>query len=174
MRAVILAGGEGTRLRPLTLTRPKAMLPLGPMPVIVHLIRHLVKIGFNELILTLSYMSEHIRAYIGDGSSLGARIEHAVEPEGIYLGTAGSVKMAAELLNGTFVVVQGDTYTNIDISEAVKTHIERGCDATIVVKRTQTPWLYGVVECDKEGFIKAFQEKPSKEECRSDKISTGI
>ena len=174
MKAVVLAGGEGTRLRPLTLTRPKSMLPLGPAPVIEHLIKHLAKCGFGEVILTVGYLSDQVRSYLGDGSKLGVKIHYSVEPEDLLLGTAGSVKMLSHLLYERFLVVQGDTYTEIDLSEAVKAHIKCGADATIVVRSVSNPWLFGTVEHDSDGFITGFQEKPRPEECRSNKVSTGI
>lgn len=169
-----MAGGEGTRLRPLTLTRPKPMLPLGPAPVIEHLIKHIAKCGFREVILTVGYLSDQIRSYLGDGSKLGVNIHYSVEPEGFLPGTAGSVKMLSHLLDERFLVIQGDTYTEIDLSEAVKAHIKEGADATIVVKSASNPWLFGVVEHDRRGFITSFQEKPRPEECRSNRVSTGI
>jgi len=174
LKAVVLAGGEGTRLRPLTLTRPKSMLPLGPAPVIEHLIKQLVKCGFEEIILTVGYLSDQVRSYLGDGSKLGVKIHYSVEPEDLLLGTAGSVKLVSHLLNERFLVIQGDTYTEIDLSEAVKAHIEGGADATIVVKSVSNPWLFGVIEYDEKGFITSFREKPRPEECRSNKVSTGI
>lgn len=174
MKAVVLAGGEGTRLRPLTLTRPKSMLPLGPAPVIEHLIKHLSKCGFSEVILTLGYLNEQVRRYLGDGSKLGVNIHYSIEPEDLLLGTAGSVKLVSHLLDERFLVIQGDTYTEIGLSEAVKAHIKEGSDATVVVKSAPNPWLFGTVEYDENGFITGFQEKPRPEECRSNKVSTGI
>jgi len=174
LRAVVLAGGEGTRLRPLTLTRPKPMLPLGPAPVIEHLIKHLCKCGFDEVILTLGYLNDQVRSYLGDGSKLGVKLHYSVEPEDLLLGTAGSVKLLSHLLDERFLVIQGDTYTEIDLSEAVKAHIKGGADATIVVKSVPNPWHFGTVEYDERGFITGFQEKPRPEECRSNKVSTGI
>jgi len=169
-----LAGGEGTRLRPLTLTRPKPMLPLGPAPVIEHLIKHLARCGLREVILTLGYLSDQVISYLGDGSKLGVKLHYSVEPEDLLLGTAGSVKLLSHLLYERFLVIQGDTYTEIDLSEAVKAHIEGGADATIVVKSVPNPWQFGTVEYDERGFITGFKEKPKPEECRSNKVSTGI
>jgi len=150
------------------------MLPLGPVPVIEHLIKHLAKCGFEEVILTLGYLGDQVRSYLGDGSKLGVKIHYSVEPEDLLLGTAGSVKLLGHLLDERFLVIQGDTYTEIDLSEAVKTHIKEGADATIVVKSVPNPWLFGTVECDDRGFITRVQEKPKPEECRSNKVSTGI
>ena len=161
-------------MRPLTLTRPKSMLPLGPVPVIEHLIKHLTKCGFEEVILTVGYLSDQVRSYLGDGSKLGAKIHYSVEPEDLLLGTAGSVKLLSHLLSERFLVIQGDTYTEIDLSEAVKAHTKGGADATIVVKSTPNPWLFGAVEHDRSGFITCFREKPRPDEHRSNKVSTGI
>ncbi|MEM3733826.1 MAG: sugar phosphate nucleotidyltransferase [Nitrososphaerales archaeon] len=174
MKTVVLAGGEGTRLRPLTLTRPKPMLPLGPTPVIEHLIKHLTNIGFNEIILTIGYMGEQVKRYLGDGSRFNARIHYSFEPEDYLVGTAGSVKMVSHLLQQRFLVIQGDTYTEVDLSKVVKAHIESGCDATIMVKSVENPWLFGTVEYDEKGIITGFQEKPEPERCRTNKISTGV
>lgn len=171
---MVLAGGEGTRLRPLTLTRPKPMLPLGPAPVIEHLIRHLTNTGFREIILTLGYLGEQVRRYLGDGSKYGANIHYSMEPEDFLVGTAGSVKMIGHMLDRRFLVIQGDAYTEVDLSKVVKAHVESGCDATVVVKEVQKPWLYGTVEYDEKGIITGFQEKPQPDRCRSNKVSTGI
>lgn len=150
------------------------MLPLGPVPVIEHLIKHLTQLGFNEIILTIGYLGEQVKNYLGDGSRFNAKIYYSFEPEDFLLGTAGSVKLISHLLEQRFLVVQGDTYTESDLRKAVKAHIESGCDATIVVKEVQNPWLFGTVEYDKNGIITSFQEKPEPERCRSNKISTGM
>jgi len=150
------------------------MLPLGPKPIIEHLIKHLIKYGLNDIILTVGYLGEQVRSYLRDGSRLGARIYYSIEPEDLLLGTAGSVKLVSHLLDERFLVIQGDAYTDINLSEAVKAHINAGVDATIVVKSVPNPWLFGTVESDDKGFITCLKEKPRPDECRSNKVSTGI
>ncbi|MGQ9719280.1 MAG: nucleotidyltransferase family protein [Nitrososphaerales archaeon] len=169
-----MAGGERTRLQPLTLTRPKPMLPLGPRSVIDHLVSHLCKMGFEEIIVTLSYMKEQVMHHLRDGSHFGVGINYCVEPEGLFLGTADSVKMVAHLLNDTFLVIQGDAYTEIDLKKAVEAHRQSGGEATIVLKKVRDPWLYGIVVADGSGRVTGFQEKPRRNQCMSDTISTGI
>lgn len=173
-KVFILAGGEGTRLRPLTLTRPKSMIPLGQKPVIENLITQISKSGFTSLVITLNYLKEQVMHYIGDGSRLGVKVDYAIEPEGVFLGTAGGVKLAAHLLTETFVVVQGDAYTTIDLAKALDFHRRLNADATIILKEVLDPWLYGVVVCDSNGRISAFQEKPQKGQERSNLVNTGI
>jgi mannose-1-phosphate guanylyltransferase/phosphomannomutase len=150
------------------------MLPLGSKPIIEHLIKYLIKQGFNDIVLTVGYLNEQVRSYLGDGSRLGAKIHYSIEPEDLLLGTAGSVKLVSHLLNERFVVIQGDAYTDIDLSEVVKAHISGGVDATIVVKSVSNPWLFGTVESDEKGLITCLKEKPRPDECHSSKVSTGI
>lgn len=171
---MILAGGEGTRLRPLTLTRPKPMLPLGSRPVIDYLVSHLSKTGFDEIFITLNYLKEQMMHYLGDGSRFGVKINYCVEPEGLFLGTAGSVKMISHLLDETFLVVQGDAYTEMELDKVVSFHREYGGVATIVLKKVSDPWLYGVAVTDKTCKVMDFQEKPAPDQCASNRISTGI
>jgi mannose-1-phosphate guanylyltransferase/phosphomannomutase len=174
MKVVILAGGEGTRLRPLTLTTPKSMLPVGSKPAIDHLVRHVAASGFNDLIITVNYLKEQIMHYLSDGSKFGVKICYMVEPDNNYLGTAGSTKLAKEQLTETFVIFQGDAYTEIDICKALEFHKKNGSDATIVLKSVSNPWSYGVAILDKDSRIVDFQERPPKERCKSNLTSTGI
>ena len=174
VKVVILAGGEGVRLCPLTLTRPKPMMWLGKDTVIQHLMRLLSEAGFVNIIITVNYLKEQVMHFLGDGSRYGVRIEYVVEPEGIFLGTAGGLKLASHKLSDNFIVMQGDSFTNIDIGEALRFHRRLKSDATVVLKEVEDPWNYGVVECDLEGRITGFQEKPCKGEERSKLISTGI
>ncbi len=171
---VILAGGEGTRLRPLTLTRPKAMMPLGSKPVIDYIIRETAKSGFTDFIVTVNYEKEQVMRYLGRGTKLGVKIDYAVEPEGIYLGTAGSVKLASHLLDGTFIVTQGDAFTTIDLRKALEFHQQTQADATIILKEVPDPWLYGTVILGSDGRITAFQEKPPRGQEKNNLASTGI
>ncbi|MBI2938250.1 MAG: NDP-sugar synthase [Thaumarchaeota archaeon] len=173
-KVVILAGGEGTRLRPLTLTRPKAMMPLGSKPVIEHIISETAKSGFTDFIVTVNYEKEQVMRYIGRGTKLGVKVDYAIEPEGIYLGTAGSVKLASHLLDGTFIVTQGDAFTTIDLRRALEFHRQTQADATIILKQVPDPWLYGTVILGSDMRITAFQEKPPRGQEKSNLVSTGI
>ncbi len=173
-KVVILAGGEGVRLRPLTFTRPKSLIPLGRKPVIEHLITQLSRSGFTDFVLTVNYLKEQIMYYIGSGSRFNIKVEYAVEPEGIFLGTAGGVKLAGHSLNNTFLVIQGDAYTDIDLKKALSFHRQYKADATIILKESPEPWLYGSVVRDADGKITEFQEKPQRGEAKSNLVSTGI
>jgi mannose-1-phosphate guanylyltransferase/phosphomannomutase len=150
------------------------MMPLGSRPVIEHIIREMAKFGFTDFVLTVNYEKEQVMRYFGHGAKFGVRIEYAVEPEGIYLGTAGSVKLASHLLKDTFLVVQGDAFTTIDLRKALESHKKSKADATIVLKKVDDPWLYGTVVCDPAGRIREFQEKPAKGAEKSNLVSTGI
>lgn len=173
-KVVILAGGEGTRLYPLTLIHPKAMLPLGSSPVMENLIKHMKKSGFTDFIITVNYLKDQFMHYIDKGYRLGVKVEYAIEPEGVFLGTAGSVKLASDLLNQTFIVLQGDTFTTIDVRKALDFHRQVKADATIILKEVTDPWNYGTAVCNSDGRITAFQEKPQKGEELSNLVSTGM
>ena len=172
MKAVIMAGGEGTRLRPLTCNRPKPMVPVGNKPVMEHIVELLKKHNLNDVAVTLQYMPDLIREYFGDGSEYGMKIRYYVEQT--PLGTAGSVKNAEEFLNDTFIVISGDALTDIDLTEAIEFHYRKNSIATIVLKKVDIPLEYGVVVTDKEGRITRFLEKPSWGEVFSDTVNTGI
>ena len=172
MKAVIMAGGEGTRLRPLTCNRPKPMVPIGNKPVMEHIVELLKKHDLKEVAVTLQYMPELIREYFGDGSEYGMRIRYYVEQT--PLGTAGSVKNAEEFLNDTFIVISGDALTDIDLTAAIEFHKNKNSIATIILKKVDIPLEYGVVVTDEEGRITRFLEKPSWGEVFSDTVNTGI
>lgn len=173
-KVVILAGGEGVRFQPLTLTRPKAMIPLGTKPVIEHLTSQIVKCRFRNLIITLNYQKEQLMHFIGDGSKLGVQVEYAIEPEGNFLGTAGGVKLVSNLLKDTFMILQGDAYTTMNFNKILNFHKQSGADATIVLKEVADPWHYGNVKCNANGEITDFQEKPIKGKETGNLVSTGI
>ncbi|UCH37750.1 MAG: nucleotidyltransferase family protein, partial [Candidatus Bathyarchaeota archaeon] len=139
-KVFILAGGEGTRLRPLTLTRPKSMIPLGPKPVIEHLISQITQSGFSEFIITVGHQKEQVMHHLGDGSHFGVTVNYSIEPEGIMLGTAGGVKLASHLLTDTFMVLQGDAYMTFDIAKALDVHRKTEADATIILREVLEPW----------------------------------
>ena len=129
MKAVILAGGEGTRLRPLTSNQPKPMMPLVNRPMLEHIVALLEKHGFDDIVVTVAYLGNQIRDYFGDGSDFGVRMRYATEEQ--PLGTAGSVRNAADELDETFLVISGDVITDIDLGEIRSFHRERKAVATI-------------------------------------------
>lgn len=172
MKVVIMAGGEGTRLRPLTCTKPKPMVPMANRPVMEHIVNLVKKYGFTEIAVTLQYMPEVIKDYFFDGSDFGVEMNYFVEDT--PLGTAGSVKNAEDFLDDTFVVISGDALTDIDISKAVEFHFRKGSIATLILKKVDVPLEYGVVVVDSEGKVVRFLEKPSWGEVFSDTANTGI
>jgi mannose-1-phosphate guanylyltransferase / phosphomannomutase len=172
VKAVIMAGGEGTRLRPLTSMRPKPMVPIVNRPVMEHILGLVKWHGVREVVATLQFMPQIIEDYFGDGEEWGMDITYAVEES--PLGTAGSVKNAEELLTETFVVISGDSLTDIDISEVVRFHKEKGGLVTIALKRVENPLEFGVVITDDDGKIERFLEKPTWGQVFSDTINTGI
>src|SRR5271163_578998 len=147
MKAVIMAGGSGTRLRPLTSNLPKPMVPVANKPMAEHIVRLLKRHGFNDIIFTLHYLPNLVRDYFGDGSDFGVKIGYSVE-EAVALGTAGCVKVIQDRLDSTFVVISGDSLTDIDLTKAVEFHKAKKAQATIVLKRVENPLDYGVVICD--------------------------
>lgn len=172
MKAVIMAGGEGSRLRPLTCNRPKPMVPIVNKPVMEHIIELLKKYGIKDIAVTLQYMPEIIKDYFGDGSGFGVNLNYYTED--VPLGTAGSVKNAEEFLDETFIVISGDALTDINLDKAVEFHNKSGAAATLVLKKVESPIDYGVVVTDQIGRIIRFLEKPSWGEVFSDTANTGI
>ena len=171
MKAVVLAGGKGTRLRPLTYTKPKPLLPLAGQPAIVRLIQKLAAEGIDEVIVTTNYFADRLRAELGDGSDYGVRIRHVEEK--IPLGTAGSVKNAESLIDETFAVIQGDNQFEFGLNGVVELHRRLGASATMALIRVENPSEYGIVELS-DGRVARFLEKPRPEECFSDLINTGV
>ena len=172
MKAVIMAGGEGTRLRPLTCNIPKPMVPVVNRPMMEHILNLLKKHQITEIANTLWYMPEVIKNYFGDGSSRGVSMHYFVENQ--PLGTAGSVKNAKKFLDKPFIVVSGDSLTDINLSDAVKFHKSKKALATLVLTRVVNPLSYGVVITNEEGRITQFLEKPCWSEVFSDTVNTGI
>src|SRR5579864_4287777 len=167
-----MAGGEGSRLRPLTSRHPKPLVPVVGTPVIEHILRLLRDHGVKDVVITLAYLGADIRNHLGDGSDFDMAIEYVVEDR--PLGTAGSVRNAAHLLDDTFLVISGDALTDIDLSAVVRQHQERKALASIVLRSVPNPLEYGVVVTDSEGNVKRFLEKPSWGEVFSDQANTGI
>lgn len=172
MKAVVMAGGSGSRLRPLTINRPKPMVPLVNKPVIGHILDLLKRHGITEVVITLQYMAEDIQDYLGDGQSLGMHIEYSIEET--PLGTAGSVKQAQKFLDDTFLVISGDAVTDINLTALAEYHKAKKALATITLYQVSNPLEYGVVIIDEQGRIRQFLEKPSWGEVISDTVNTGI
>jgi len=172
MKAVIMAGGKGTRLRPLTVHTPKPMVPLLNRPCMEYTIRLLKRHGITDIAVTLQYLPDAIRSYFGDGSRFGVSLTYF--EEATPLGTAGSVKNCAEFLDDRFLVISGDTLTDFDLTEAVRFHERNGALATLILTRVETPLEFGVVMTDESGRITRFLEKPSWAEVFSDTVNTGM
>jgi len=172
MKAVIMAGGEGSRLRPLTSQRPKPLLPIVGRPVMEHILRLLRQHGLRQVWATVHYLADEIESTFEDGSSLGVRVRYSVEDA--PLGTAGSVKRLEEHLDEPFLIISGDALTDIDLSAAIAFHQERGAVATLVLARRPNPLEFGVVVTEPDGRIQRFLEKPSWGEVFSDTVNTGI
>jgi mannose-1-phosphate guanylyltransferase len=174
MRAMILAAGLGTRLRPLTHLMPKPMAPVLNRPVMEHGLRLLARHGFTEVVANLSYMPERIRAAFGDGSDLGISLRYSEEER--PLGTAGGVRRAADFLSGTesFLVISGDALTDIDLGAMREAHEAAGGIATLATKRVEDTSQFGVVITGADGRVQGFQEKPDPAEALSDLANCGI
>jgi mannose-1-phosphate guanylyltransferase / phosphomannomutase len=172
MRAVLMAGGSGTRLRPLTCDLPKPMVPILNRPIAEHIINLLKRHEITEVIATLHYLPDALRDYFQDGNDFGVQITYAVE-EDQPLGTAGCVKNIAELLDETFLVISGDSITDFDLSAAIEFHKQKKSKATLILTRVPNPIEFGVVITDEEDRIRRFLEKPSTSEIFSDTVNTG-
>ncbi len=172
MKAVIMAGGKGTRLRPLTCGIPKPMVPLLNRPCMEYIIELLKKHNIYDIAVTVQYLSENIKNHFGDGSEFGVRLTYFEENS--PLGTAGSVKNAEKFLNEPFIVISGDGLTDFDLEKAIQAHKEKQALATIVLTRVASPLEYGVVMTDSNGKITRFLEKPTWGEVFSDTVNTGI
>ena len=167
-----MAGGEGSRLRPLTSGLPKPLVPVVGKPVMEHILRLLHKHGVTEVVVTLQYLGSAIRDYFGDGSDFDMEITYVVEDA--PLGTAGSVKNAQQYLDEPFIVISGDALTDIDLGLALEFHRDRKAAATIVLTSVANPLEFGVVITNPDGTINRFLEKPSWGEVFSDQVNTGI
>lgn len=172
MKAVVMAGGQGSRLRPLTSNIPKPMVTVGNKPCAQHILELLQRHGIEEVVMTVAFLSEVIRNHFGDGSAIGMRIEYSVEES--PLGTAGSVKNAEAALDDTFLVISGDALTDFDLTRIVSFHKEHEAMVTIALKSVENPLEFGVVIVDEEGRIERFLEKPGWGQVFSDTINTGI
>lgn len=172
LKAVILAGGEGTRLRPHTFITPKPMLPVVNRPFLEHTIAYLKRYRVGEIVLAVSYLPEVIRGYFADGGNFDIRLTYAIEAS--PLGTAGAVKNAERHLDGTFVVLNGDIFTELDIADMLAFHRQKRAKATIALTRVDNPSAFGVVETDGEDRVRRFIEKPAPDQVTTDWINAGI
>jgi mannose-1-phosphate guanylyltransferase/phosphomannomutase len=172
MKAVVMAGGEGNRLRPLTSNQPKPMVPVVGKPCMEHILELLREHGMDEVIVTVAFLPQAIRSYFGEGETLGMQIGYSVEES--PLGTAGSVRLTAKQLDETFLVISGDALCDVDLSALVAFHKERGAAVTIGLKSVENPLEFGIVVTDEEGKVERFLEKPSWGQVFSDTINTGI
>ena len=168
-----MAGGEGTRLRPLTSNQPKPMMPVANRPMMEHILDLLKEHGFEDIVVTVAFLANTIRNYFGDGSEFGVRMVYATEES--PLGTAGSVRNAMEeLKDERFLVISGDVLTDIDLSAIVRFHEEKGAMATIGLKAMENPLEFGIVITKEDGSVERFLEKPTWGQVFSDTINTGI
>jgi mannose-1-phosphate guanylyltransferase len=173
MKAVVLVGGEGTRLRPLTLSAPKQMLPIVGVPMIERVLAHLVSHGVDEAILSMGYLPNAFLQAYPEGVAAGIALTYAVEPE--PLDTAGAVRFAATFghVDDTFVVVNGDVLTDLDLSGLVAFHRQRRAEGTIALHPVPDPSAFGVVPTDPDGRVTAFVEKPPRDEAPTNEINAG-
>jgi mannose-1-phosphate guanylyltransferase/phosphomannomutase len=173
VKAVVMAGGEGSRLRPLTSRRPKPLAPVANKPVMEHIVDLLRRHGITEIVATLHYLADEIESYFGSGSDFGVSMHYVVEDT--PLGTAGAVKLAEDILeNQPFLIISGDALTDLDLTALIADHARTGAAATITLQRVTNPLEFGVVITDESGRITRFLEKPSWGEIFSDTINTGI
>jgi NDP-sugar pyrophosphorylase family protein len=171
MKAVILAGGEGTRLRPLTLTLPKPVVPVVDRPFLRHQLELLAGAGVREIVFSVAYRPERVEAVFGDGSAFGVRIRYAVED--VPLGTGGAVRNALPLLDERTVVLNGDVLTDVDLGALVARHTAKAASASILLAPVANPAAFGLVETDPEGRVLRFIEKPRPEEITTNTINAG-
>ncbi|MGH3745743.1 MAG: sugar phosphate nucleotidyltransferase [Mycobacteriales bacterium] len=173
MRAVVMAGGEGTRLRPMTANQPKPLLPVVNKPIMEHVLRLVRRHGISETVVTVQFLAALVRNYFGDGEELGMQLSYATEES--PLGTAGSVKNAEEVLrDAPFVVISGDALTDIDLTDLIRFHREKGALVTVALKSVPDPLEFGIVITAEDGRIERFLEKPTWGQVFSDTVNTGI
>jgi mannose-1-phosphate guanylyltransferase len=173
MKAILLAGGKGTRLRPMTVHTPKPIVPIFNRPFLYYQIDQLRQVPeIDEVILSLNYQPRRIEEILGEGEGLGLRIRYVVEP--MPLGTGGAIRYAGDQLTESVVVFNGDVLTQVDVNAVLALHRERKAKATIVLTPVDNPRAYGLVETDAQGNIKQFLEKPSDDEITCNTINAGI
>jgi NDP-sugar pyrophosphorylase family protein len=171
MQALILAGGKGTRLRPLTVYTPKPIVPICNRPFLLYQIDTLRRAGITDITLSLSYQPNKIEHLLGDGSDYGVKLKYTVEPQ--PMGTAGAYKFAEDLIRERTVVFNGDILTDLDLKAVIREHNERKATATVVLTPVENPRDYGLVETEPDGRIRRFREKPGEEEITCNTINAG-
>lgn len=171
MQALILAGGKGTRLRPLTVYTPKPIVPICNRPFLLYQIDTLRRAGVTDITLSLSYQPEKIEQQLGDGSNFGVKLKYTVEPQ--PMGTAGAYKFAEDLIREPTVVFNGDILTDLDLKTVIRQHKERNAIATIVLTPVEDPSAYGVVETEADGRVRRFLEKPKPDVSTCKNINAG-
>lgn len=171
-QAVVMVGGKGTRLLPLTETHPKIILPVADHPCLWYLLRSLARAGIEEVILACGYKSEQMRTAIGDGSDLGLNIIYSYEDE--PLGTCGAMKLVESRLDDVFVAANGDVFASIDVAAEISRHIETEASVTISLTPVENPCEFGIARVEGDGRISEFKEKPKPEEVFSNLINAGV
>jgi mannose-1-phosphate guanylyltransferase len=171
LQALILAGGEGTRLRPLTSTTPKPVMPLVDRPFISYMLEWLRRHGVDDVILSCGFMAERVRAVLGDGVGLGVRLRYLDEPE--PLGTGGALKFAEDLLDERFFMLNGDVLTDIDLTEQLEQHVRAGARATLALIAVEDPSAYGLVGRNEDCSVSEFVEKPGPELIDTNLVNAG-
>ncbi|MDK2799808.1 MAG: mannose-phosphate guanylyltransferase [Clostridiales bacterium] len=172
MKALLLAGGKGSRLQPLTNRLPKPMVPIMGKPLLERTIANLKKSKIKEIVLSTCYQSNYIKEYFADGSQFDIKINYISED--IPLGTGGAIKNAEKYFDDTFIVLNSDILTDINIDQLIKYHKSKSALATIVVTNVKNPSQYGVIEYDQEDYITSFKEKPQPHEITSNYINAGV
>jgi len=168
-----MAGGEGTRLRPMTANQPKPLLPVVNRPIMEHVLRLLRRHGFTDTVVTVQFLAALVRNYFADGEDFGMNLQYATEE--MPLGTAGSVRNAEDALrDDPFVVISGDALTDIDLTAMVRFHKEQGALVTVGLTRVPDPLEFGIVIADEDGRIQRFLEKPTWGQVFSDTVNAGI
>ncbi len=171
MQALILAGGEGTRLRPLTSTVPKPVVPLVDRPFLTYMLEWLHRHGVDDVILSCGFMAEGVRSVLGDGSELGIRLRYIEEPQ--PLGTGGALKFAEELLEDRFFMLNGDVLSDMDLTAQLEQHERTGARATLALVPVEDPSRYGLVRLNHDVSVKEFVEKPGPEQIDTNLINAG-
>jgi mannose-1-phosphate guanylyltransferase len=172
MQALILAGGEGTRLRPLTSTVPKPVVPLVDRPFIAFMLEWLQSHGVEDIVISCGHMAAGVRNVLGDGTAFGVRLRYVEEPQ--PLGTGGALKFAESLLDDRFFMLNGDVLTDLDLTAQLEQHERTGATATLALTPVEDPTNYGLVRTDEDGSVTEFVEKPSPDQIDTRNISAGV
>jgi mannose-1-phosphate guanylyltransferase len=171
MQALILAGGEGTRLRPLTSTVPKPVVPLVDRPFITFMLDWLRSHGVDDVVMSCGHLADGVRSVLGDGASAGVRLRYMEEPR--PLGTGGALKYAEHLLEERFLMLNGDTLSDLDLTAQIAAHERNGAQATLALYPVEDPSAYGLVRLDGDGSVREFVEKPAPDQIDTNNISAG-